>query len=481
MNFMRSRRRLAGLAVAAIAVGVMSFVVLPAVASNPNDLVGPASGKGVLPVDEAIGGNGTCSNLFPNLANVSEYDNSNPRTTRTAAPSGHQDGASFDLSLTTDKTSKNQFLDFTAHGAAVLAVGVNGGNDTAAYDYTAATPAVAGVTNGYTPNATGAVTSDTGLHAPAQSWSSTTTTTGGTTVEVPPSQLYSVSHLTICYLPVLSVSGTVFDDLNQDGVKGTSTTDPGLSGWTINLSKDGTQVVATATSSSNGAYSLSAPFAAGSTYSICETPPSGTWAQTLPAPSSGSVCTAAGQLPKGYQVTASATAQDFGNVGGIMCTPGQEPFGPSDYQLGTCKSTSEVYVFNSGTIASGTYQGAPFVSYWVTDTSQQVSTIEHLTFPDPIKTDSNGTRVPTWTKLFYSDNSTFPLDPANPAAPKQMPYCNLDPRSDGRFAIDPNATGVLPTGNTSCAISITTAVGTDGAGTLEAWVYATGDSSRWPQ
>ena len=59
MRFLQSKRGLAGVG-ALVIVGVMGFLVLPAIASNPGDQIGPAAQpSGVYPTDVQIGGNGT--------------------------------------------------------------------------------------------------------------------------------------------------------------------------------------------------------------------------------------------------------------------------------------------------------------------------------------------------------------------------------------------------------------------------------------
>ena len=79
-----------------------------------------------------------------------------------------------------------------------------------------------------------------------------------------------------------SVSGTVYQDLNQNGENDDSSTQ---SGWTVNLYQ-GTTLVKTTTSGSGGFYTFALQLATGSQYTVCEVPPSGTWAQTQPSPSS---------------------------------------------------------------------------------------------------------------------------------------------------------------------------------------------------
>ena len=54
-------------------------------------------------------------------------------------------------------------------------------------------------------------------------------------------------------VPIASISGIKFGDLDGDGSKDNSET--GLSGWTINLKKDGT-IIGTKTTGTDGAYSF---------------------------------------------------------------------------------------------------------------------------------------------------------------------------------------------------------------------------------
>ena len=69
---MRYSRKKAGLvAMLAAVLGVTLWVVLPAFASNPGDLVAPASTTaGVLPYDVAVGGTGDCANLFTGASSL---------------------------------------------------------------------------------------------------------------------------------------------------------------------------------------------------------------------------------------------------------------------------------------------------------------------------------------------------------------------------------------------------------------------------
>jgi len=484
MRLWRSRGGRAALGVVALGVGLTLFVVLPAVASTPGDYVALPSGQHVLPLDLPIGGTGDCANLFPGGfgRTYSEYDNVNPKNASNL-PSGNNDGATFSLSLSGD--SKHQTLAVTATGAEILGIGIKGGTQSTAYDYVHG-PYVTGdypftLSSGSNPTS---VTADTGLHAPAQNFS-TMFSSGIGNVESP-SQYYSISQLNVCYAQG-SVGGTVYEDLNSNGSydSGTDTT---LAGWTMHLYK-GPTLVGTATSDANGVYKLGAVFD-GSTYTVCEVPnpstpfPAGmdAWAQTEPG-SGSATCSGAGELKRGWSFTTANpldnVTRNFGNVGAITCTGG--PFGIPGYQVGTCKP-GQTYVFSSGTV-SGTVSGTtqPYVSYWVGDPTQQSRpTVEKITFPDPW-----GANGPTLTQILYEDANGFQA-PTATAPP--MPYCNVDPRDTSSATGYPESytlqstlpAGILPAGASSCLISLKITAPADGSanGTLVAYVYSTTDSFR---
>jgi hypothetical protein len=444
MEFLRKKRRLAVLgSVAAALAGATLFVVLPALASNPGDYVNPPStGAGVLPKDVAIGGTGDCANLFTGLGNISEYDNVNPKT-KSNLVSGNNDNVTFGLTMHAP-TNQTQTLDVTSSGAEILGIGIKGGTQSTAYDYRP-----------------GHVSGDTGLHAPLQSFSVSGGVETGT-------QFYSISQLTVCYRPLGSVSGIVYDDLDQSGSH--SAGDTGLGGWTVNLYQGASNTLAaTATSAADGSYHMSLVFDGTSDYRLCEMPPSGTWAQTEPTTTAG--CTG-GELAKGWTITkptpSQSVSKNFGNVAAITCATG--PFGPANYRIGTCKPTQR-YVFNSGIL-----NGKPFVSYWVDDTSQTaMPTVEKITLPDPIQ---NG--QPQYRNFFYEDGAGFPVDASSL---KQMQYCLLDPRSTefGLNAPYDQVSGdgaVLPSGETSCIISLRNYVDAAGNGFLEVYDYSLTDTIR---
>ena len=124
--------------------------------------------------------------------------------------------------------------------------------------------------------------------------------------------------------------------------------------------------------------------------------------------------------------------------------------------------------------------GSPFVSVWSGDaTGSPVPLLEHITLPDSLQAD--GTLK--YTHLLYTD--TFPFDLSH--APT-MPACNVDPRSSSdptQLSTSPidytnpaNAGQVLPSGATSCVISLAPSGTVGQAGTLDAVVYSDIDGLR---
>lgn len=475
MKFLRNKRRLVGFGALGALVALTMWVVFPAAASNPGDYVAPASGAGVLPYDVPVGGTGDCANLFTGDkslgAGVSEYDNVNPKTRKNLA-SGHNDGVSFDLTVNAPN-NQSQTLDIVGHGpVAILGIGIKGGTQSTAYNYKLSTAA-------------GYVTSDTGLHAPLQSFD---TTTDGTTTTENGTQFYSLSQLSVCYVVLKYIQGTVYQDTNQNG---TNDDNSPRVGWTVSLysgvtagTAGGGTLVSSQPTTATGSYHFDVPANSSTTYRVCEKPASGdspsngapTWVQ-VPLASTALVCNGAGELQRGYDVPSAQLSKtaDFANVGGYSCN--NAPVGVTSYTVGTCKA-NQLYVFNSGTT-----NGAPFVDYWVGDPSQaQIPVVEVINFDDPFVSGQ-----PKYTKLLYADGGGFP--PSFNNLPT-MPYCQVDPRnpygSDG-FALQAqyqtvgaNNSGAVLGNATSCVISIKTIapVTPTGNGTLQAYVYALGDSVR---
>jgi len=425
----------------------MMFIVLPALASTPGQPVPPPSTSAVMPIDVNTGGQPNDCAVFGSTA-ANQFRISNPKS-QTYSTSVNGAPVTFTLKLNPDDAkglpayANQKYVDVSSTGAAIVDIGIKGGTDSTDYRYSSL-PA------GYT-------TADGALHAPAQS-----TLSDGT-----PTALYSISNLTFCFDVVGSVSGTVYQDLNQNGNNDDSSPQ---AGWTVHLYK-GATLVKTTTSGANGSYAFALALAAGSQYTVCEVPPSGMWAQSQPAPASANVCSAGAELPKGYQFTAAAASQqvtgnDFGNVGSVPCTA--TPFGLPNYQIqfATCKP-NQSYVFSAGTTAAG----KPYVSVWAGDQANatEVPLVEKITWP------YDGTKGQNQFPVLYTDDYPFDLTKVT-----TMQYCQLDPRDGSEFTLQAqyqssaSKGSVLPGTETSCLISTTESAN----GTFVAYVYSTLDGLR---
>jgi hypothetical protein len=333
MKYLRSMRGFATVGAIAAVVGVTMWVVLPALASNPGDKVlppstyptfsgslattlpgslyngmSPAYATGVTPIDRPVGGNGSCADpaLFPTIMSTftaaREYDNPNPTSSTGYVASGSGDGAQFQSIVS--GSNKSQVLEVDARSAAILGIAVNGGNDTTAYDYTGLQFGV-GVPQGWTP-------ADGNLHAPASKF-----TVSGTTETV--QQSYGVSHLTVCYLPLATISGRAY-------AQGGSGNTP-LSGMLVTVYDTTTgktvaqQTVSTSdsngnrlgsTTNQNGDYAVSVPV--GDSYKVCVQSRTG-YTETSPSGPPSPQCSPPGQAPYGRTVSSLTSSgqsgQDF--------------------------------------------------------------------------------------------------------------------------------------------------------------------------
>ena len=239
MNVLRSKRAVAGLGAALVSiVGLTLFVVLPALASNSGDRIPPAATSGLTPVDVPVGGSATCSSLFgskiSSLPNLHEYDNVNPGNA-TGLSSGNGDGVTFSTTVT--GSSKAQVMQVSATKAAIAGIGIKGGSESAAYDYTGLSISP-GVTTGW-------VAGDGNLHATASKY----TVSGG--VENP-SQWYSISQTTVCYRVLAPISGAVFTDANGSGQPGAGQS--GFSGVSVTIVDNTTHGQTTVQTAANGTF-----------------------------------------------------------------------------------------------------------------------------------------------------------------------------------------------------------------------------------
>ncbi|NPV62029.1 MAG: hypothetical protein HPY61_05255 [Methanotrichaceae archaeon] len=127
-------------------------------------------------------------------------------------------------------------------------------------------------------------------------WAATAPESGSQSVELGGSDLTGVEFGN--RLNTYSISGMKYNDLNNNGV---NDGEPGLSGWTIQLSKDGSEA-STAVTGADGSYRFQG-LEAGS-YTITEVEQAG-WTRTAPASGSHSVALK----------DSDATGLDFGNRG----------------------------------------------------------------------------------------------------------------------------------------------------------------------
>ena len=320
--------------------------------------------------------------------------------------------------------------------------------------------------------------------------------TSGAACAAPASVGYTIAKLGVSgqsnqdfgFEPLGSVAGTVYNDVNQNLANDDGSA---LSGWTVTLYGGGQP--ASMPTGPDGSYKFKVPFSTSTTYTVCETPKDGTWAQDVPLPSSPSVCSGANELLKGNQfkpATEDATIidQDFGNVAAVLCNsqdgsvPSPNPgtydvnVPPSSCSTGGSKANTG-FVVDSGVQPDGT----PYVSVWTGDSQgAKVPLLEHINFPDALTAD--GTLQ--YTHLVYTD--PFPFT----GTPQTMPSCKVDPRDSSdhtKLSTSPvnytnpdNARAVLPGTATSCVISLTPSGTAGSGGSLVADVYSDVDGLRSP-
>ncbi len=122
------------------------------------------------------------------------------------------------------------------------------------------------------------------------------------TLTVQAGQGQTINNLDFGEFQTVSVSGEVFDDLNDSG--SFNPNDPGLSGWTVNLLNGSSSVVQTTTTDSSGDYSFTnlGP----GTFTLAEVVPTG-FAPTGSSSGSYSITTSSGM---------NISGDDFGNLEG---------------------------------------------------------------------------------------------------------------------------------------------------------------------
>jgi SdrD B-like domain len=281
------------------------------------------------------------------------------------------------------------------------------------------------------------------------------------------------------FQPVGSISGMVYNDVNQNG-SFEPATDATQSGWTVNLYDATGALVKSTTSAADGTYEFDLPLTSAA-YTVCEAPPSGDWAQSEPLPSSTDQCSTGTELPKGYSLTgaaegASLPGKDFGNVQAHSGSTGTIATADGNYQANLPAPKNNNFVINEGTDPA---TGKPYVSLWAGDSTQgKVPLLEKITFPNGL----NGDGTFKYTQLEYTDTFPFDLSKAQP-----MPACQVDPRDPSNpnsltthFKDPSTESEVLPTGATSCLIAESPYVDASGHAFFNADVYSAVDGARSP-
>jgi hypothetical protein len=397
----------------------------------------------------------------PNGTRLHQFYIDNPKPgTKVTDPAT---GATFTPTVDT----KNNLLSFVSTGASIVDVGVKGGTQTTLYNYDGyvGTPPAPNPT----PNYPGSVTQDSNLHPPV----SKTSGSGANTTYT----FYTVSHVGFCYKPVATVSGTVYTD--PDGSHNANNSSP-LAGATVTLYDTSGATVTSTTSSATGSSSPNYSFSnvpVGDNYVLCvaSTPAGNTYKETSPTANTAQ-CT--GTYTAGNVITnlssSNGSNQNFFLQPVTPCPSDGSPItynGPNGivYTMFSCKG-GQVYTFSSGVEPSGIASGNPFVSVLPINTTGTLKpTMERVLLPDPIVSGANG-RQPTFKGLAYTD--TAPYDPNNL---KPLQECMVDPSdaSNGHpgTLVNTSASGILPSGEDSCFVSIKTFVDSSGNGWLEAYNY----------
>lgn len=170
-------------------------VVLPALARQTTSANGvvPASGQGILPSTENVGGsNFSCANAGTSYAPPSTPLGMEQFQITKPTPGTYTDpdtGVQFKIDPPSGGKDPKSFFSFSVVGGAAVVyhVGVNGGNNTAWYDYVNNTPLNAAFAND-------GVFSDTNLHSTPDSQYRATPASKNT--------FFVASHTTFCYEPL---------------------------------------------------------------------------------------------------------------------------------------------------------------------------------------------------------------------------------------------------------------------------------------
>lgn len=454
-NGYRKHRRLALAATLVVLAAAALVVVVPALGSSPGEQILPQSNLGVTPTDVNVGGsNFSCTtnptsgalspaglrtfqiSAPPNSNAMATYDSTNTATSTTPLPAG----VTFSVTGVNGQY-KGQKFSFSASGAggvnvSVYHVGVNGGSDTAWYDY-------------YDNYLHAGITADGNLHA--------TTKSSG--------DLYNASITTFCYALTTTISGRVYYDRDSSGTYTTGGPAGDLpKAWTVNLyqkvngSYPSTPFMTTTSSSDDGTYTFTG-VPTGSDYKVCTVAStaddSSAWGLRSPtgnsacgALSSSSVATSAGNLIS--NLSSPATGQDFSVAPVTTFGPGSDVTDGGYEVTGTGTKADQLYALDTWTDAT---TGNVYFSFSpLTSGSPCTSTstsclylLETLTGDVPEST-LNAAGGSIQVQLKYDD--TAPYTDLQP-----MPYCKNDPRNTDGTLGTPDPSTILPSGATSCIVT----------------------------
>ncbi|MCZ6462155.1 MAG: hypothetical protein O6705_07980 [Actinobacteria bacterium] len=394
--------RLSGLLVIAAIVALI-VAVLPVFGSvvDPPEIV-------------ELGGQGNdCSQPAIGYGNTHDFRIDNPLRGENKY-TDESTGAEFTLDL----AGNNKTFDLLGTSeATIYAFVVKGGQNSAFYDYFAI------LGNG--------VTADTDIRAPEKKNGN-----------------FSVSHISICYVQIGTISGKVWHDNDQDGVQDDGTDDQDGSknpvegllatpAWTINLYPDNGP--AQTTPATGGTYSFpNLPL--GDTYTICEVAPAGQWAQSN---LSGTVeCTTGGEEPQGHVITLQADVADadFGNFetvfagcGSVLDLGGNTITFPPTGPL--CDKPNTEYVYETYIRGSGAEAEQVVDFHPLSGAAGTAKLVEVFVW--------SINEIQNSTTLMYND-----IIPNVPANDRVALYCNHDPRDPDTGLLDedlvPPTMDVLP-------------------------------------
>ena len=135
-----SKIRIGGfLAAGGVLVGLMMFIVLPALASTAGQPVPPPSTLGVMPIDVDTGGQSNDCAVFNSPA-ANQFRIANPKS-KTYSTSVNGAPVTFTVKLNPDSATglpgyaNQKYMDVSSTGAAIVDIGIKGGNDETDYRY----------------------------------------------------------------------------------------------------------------------------------------------------------------------------------------------------------------------------------------------------------------------------------------------------------------------------------------------------------